>query len=406
MAKPFAALWTSQAASNVADGVLAAAAPLALAALTRDPVVVAGMTVVQFLPWLLFTLPSGALVDRVDRRRVLVGGNLLRTAGFALLAGALASGAQSFWLLYGAVFIAGAAETLVDNAALTIPPRIVQRAQLERANGRLFATQSVANTFVGPPAGAFLVAIGAALAFGTGSALFALAAGAALLLPHLRPSGSVQAEPARPMVADIRDGWSQFWRHALLRRVALISAAINFFGTATGAVLVLLATGPLHVPEAAYGLFLAVPAAGAILGSLIAERVIPAVGGGPVTWAAALLPAASYAVLGLGLGVVAGLIAMFIAAVATACNQVVVSTLRQAAVPDAMLGRVTAAYRLIVLGVVPFGALAGGALASVAGLEAMFVIAAAGLALAACVLAPRVTTAALRDAELTAAAAA
>ena len=150
----------------------------------------------------------------------------------------------------------------------------------------------------------------------------------------------------------------------------------------------------------------AVPAAGAILGSLIAERVIPAVGGGPVTWAAALLPAASYAVLGLGLGVVAGLIAMFIAAVATACNQVVVSTLRQAAVPDAMLGRVTAAYRLIVLGVVPFGALAGGALASVAGLEAMFVIAAAGLALAACVLAPRVTTAALRDAELTAAAAA
>lgn len=400
----FGALWTSQATSNTADGILAAAAPLLVASLTRDPLAVAGMTVVQFLPWLLFTLPAGALTDRMDRRRILIAGNLLRAAGFAVLAAALALGWQSIWLLYAAVFIAGTAETLVDNAALTVPPRLVPRSHLERANGRLFATQSVVNTFVGPPVGSYLIAVAATLAFFTSAGLFALAGLAALLLPPLLPTSRQQAssqDTPGSVLSDIKAGWTHFWQHGLLRRVALISAAINFFGTATGAILVLLATGPLGVPEALYGLFIAVPAAGAILGSLIAERVIPRIGGGPVTWAAALLPAASYAVLGLSTNMILALSGMFLAAIATACNQIVVSTLRQAAVPDPLLGRVTAAYRLVVLGVVPFGALTGGILGSAFGVQYAFVAAAAGLGLAACVLAPRVTTEALRNAELT-----
>lgn len=117
-------------------------------------------------------------------------------------------------------------------------------------------------------------------------------------------------------------------------------------------------------------------------------------------WAAALVPAASFAVLGLSTNLVLVLVGMFLAAVATACNQIVVSTLRQAAVPDALLGRVTAAYRLIVLGAVPFGGLAGGLLASAFGLQPTFVIAAVGLALAAVLLMPGVTSEALRRAEL------
>lgn len=403
---PFPGLWASQAASNAADGILAAAAPLLVAAITRDPLAVAGMTVVQFAPWVAFTLPAGALTDRADRRRILIAGNLLRAAGFTLLAASLALGWHSIWLLYAAVFIAGTAETLVDNAALTVPPRIVPRDRLESANGRLFATQSVIDTFVGPPVGSLLMAVAATLAFAGSASLFALAGVAALLLPRLLPSRTENAPvgaPASSFFTEIAIGWRHFWAHRLLRRVAFISASINFFSTATGAILVLLATGPLHVPVAAYGVFLAVPAAGAILGSLMAARVIKTAGGGPVTWAAALLPAASYLVLGVGGSIVLVLAAMFLAAVATACNQVVVSTLRQAAVPDDMLGRVTAAYRLVVLGVVPLGALMGGILGSLIGVQATFVVAAFGLVAAAAVFAPAVTTAALRRAELPAA---
>ncbi|MGW8889886.1 MFS transporter [Streptomyces sp. NPDC055749] len=400
--RPFTALWTSQASSNLADGVLQAAAPLLVATLTRDPLVVAGMTVVQFLPWLLATLPAGAMADRMDRRRILVLGNCLRAAGFALLAVALANGWHHVGLLYAAVFIAGCAETLVDNAALAIPPRLLPREKLERANGRLFATQSVINTFIGPPAGAALFALAASAAFYTGAAAFALAGLAALLLPALRPTGEEhehrRSNPTT-ITQDIRSGWAHFWRHDLLRRVAFISAAINFFGAATGGLLVLLITGPYQLAMSNYGLFIAVPAAGAIAGSLLAEHVVPRIGGGPTTWLAALTPAAGYAVLGLGNSTPLALAAMFGAALATSLNQIVVSTLRQAAVPDELLGRVTAAYRLIVLGVVPLGALGGGLLGRGLGIRATFIAAALGLTLAAIPLAFRVTTQGLRDAE-------
>jgi MFS family permease len=400
--RPFTALWASQASSNLADGLLQAAAPLLVATLTRDPLVVAGMTVVQFLPWLVATLPAGAMADRMDRRQILIVGNWLRAAGFALLALALASGWHHVALLYAAVFIAGCAETMVDNAALAIPPRLLPREKLERANGRLFATQSVINTFIGPPAGAALFTLAASAAFYTGAAAFALAGLAALLLPALRPTCEEhEHRHSTPtgITQDIRSGWAHFWRHGLLRRVAFISAAINFFSAATGGLLVLLITGPYQLPMSSYGLFVAVPAAGAIVGSLLAEHVVPRIGGGPTTWLAALTPAAGYAILGLGHNTPLALAAMFGAALATSLNQIVVSTLRQAAVPDELLGRVTAAYRLIVLGVVPFGALVGGLLGRSLGIRAAFIAAALGLTLAAIPLASRVTTRALRDAE-------
>ncbi|MFI8423502.1 MFS transporter [Streptomyces sp. NPDC085479] len=417
---PFGALWASQAFSNLADGLLQASAPLLVATLTQDPLVVAGLTVAQFLPWLVVTLPAGALADRVDRRRILVAGNWLRAGGFALLALSLTAEWSHVGLLYAAVFLAGCAETMVDNAALAIPPRLLPRARLERANGRLFATQSVINTFIGPPAGAALFALAASAAFYTGAAAFALAGLAALLLPALRPAAEDdqhgpaaeddqydpaaeddQHGPAAPtgFVRDISVGWAHFWRHALLRRVAFLSAAINFFGASTGGLLVLLVTGPYGLPASSYGWFVAVPAAGAIIGSLLAARVVPRIGGGATGWLAALTPAAGYAVLGLSHSTPLALAAMFAAAVASSLNQIVVSTLRQAAVPDELLGRVTAAYRLIVLGAVPFGALTGGLLGRALGIRAAFLTAALGLALAAVPLASRVTTRALRDAE-------
>lgn len=397
--RAFRALWLSTACSNLGDGLLLAAAPLLAATLTRDPLAVAGMTLVQFLPWLLFTLPAGTLVDRWDRRRIINAGNAVRALGFALLAVSLLTPARHLGLLYAAVFVAGVAETLVDNAAITVPPRLVARDQLERANGRLFATQAVINTFVGPPAGAALFAVGAALSFWSTAAAFAVAATAALLLPRLRPTPDEAGDTAPSMAQDVRAGWRHFWEHRLLRRVAFISAAINLFGTATGSVLVLLATGPLGVPTQWYGLFLAVPAAGAVLGSLVAARVIERVGGAPVTWAAALLPASAHLVLGVVSSPVLGALALLVSGVATACNQIVVSTLRQATVPDHLLGRVTAAYRLVVLGAVPVGAALGGLSGAQLGLRAPFLISGAGLALSAVALARGVTNRALQEAE-------
>ncbi|WP_406087161.1 MFS transporter [Kitasatospora purpeofusca] len=398
----FTRLWWSQGLSNLADGLVLAAVPLLAVEMTRDPLLVAGITVAQFLPWLIFTLPSGALADRIDRRLIMVWGNAIRAVGFLLLVLTLVADLHSIVILYLAVFLAGTAETLVDNAALTVPPRLVERADLERANGRLFATQSAINNFVGPTAGAALFALSAVMVFSSTAGLFALAALAAVTLPRMLPTASDTSggkHSAGDVLHSIRAGWSYFWEHRLLRRVAFISGSINLFSSATAGLLVLLATGPLGVSKSWYGVFIAVPAVGAVIGSLIAARVVPAIGGGPVTWLAALVPAASYIVLGLSGSIVLSEIIMFLAAISTALNQIVVSTLRQAAVPDELLGRVTAAYRLIVLGAVPVGALTGGGLGRWLGPEHAFVVCGIGLALAAVVFASRVTTRALREAE-------
>ncbi|WP_030941361.1 MFS transporter [Streptomyces sp. NRRL S-646] len=405
LGRNFTKLWWSQGLSNLGDGLVLAAAPLLAVTMTRDPMLVAGMTVAQFLPWVVFTLPAGALADRIDRRLIMVAGNLVRAVGFGLLVLTLMADVRSIAVLYLAVFLAGTAETLVDNAALTVPPRLVQRSDLERANGRLFATQSAINNFIGPTAGAALFAMSAVMVFSSTAGLFTLGALAALLLPRMMPIASdTSGDKHTPgeVVRSIREGWSYFWNHRLLRRVAFISGSINLFSSATGGLLVLLVTGPLGVSASWYGLFIAVPAVGAVLGSLIAARVVPAIGGGPVTWLAALVPAASYVVLGLSGSFVLSEVAMFLAAVATALNQIVVSTLRQAVVPDGLLGRVTAGYRLIVLGAVPVGGLLGGGLGRWLGPATTFVVCGVGLAAAAIVFASRVTTRALREAEETA----
>jgi MFS family permease len=402
LGRSFNRLWLSQGLSNTADGLVSAAVPLLAVAITRDPLLIGGMTVANFLPWLLFTLPSGELADRIDRRLIMVAGNAFRAVAFGLLVLALLAHLHSIFVLYLAVFLSGTAETMVDNAALTVPPRLVARKDLERANGRLFAAQSAINTFVGPPVGAALFAVSAWLVFTTGAGLFAIAALALITLPRLLPTAS-DVNNSRPtpgsIARSIRAGWSYFWNHKLLRRVAFISASINGFGAATGGLIVLVATGPLGVTPAWWGVFIAVPAVGSIAGSLIASKLVRAIGGGTVTWLAALVPAATYAAFGLSTSVILVEIFLFCSSVATAMNQIVVSTLRQASVPDELLGRVTAAYRLIVLGVVPLGALLGGALAHWRGTSATFIGASIGLTLAALVFASRVTTRALREAE-------
>jgi MFS family permease len=147
----FGALWAASGVSNLADGIGLTAAPLLAATLTRDPLLVSGLTIAQRLPWFLFTLVSGALVDRLDRRLVMQRANLWRFLLLGILAVAVVTGRASLLVLYLIFFLLGCIETLFDNAALAILPHIVEEQDLEDANGRLFATATLANELIGPP---------------------------------------------------------------------------------------------------------------------------------------------------------------------------------------------------------------------------------------------------------------
>ena len=172
----FTRLWIANAISNVGDGVTGVAGPLLVASMTSNPTLVAGAVFVQQLPWLLFALPAGAYVDRLDRRRLLVAVNLARGAVLAGLAVAVWADVATLPVLYTAFFLFGTGETLADSASVALLPSIVPAEHLASANARLLGTYLVGNQLLAPPVGAWLFVVAAALPFAFDAASFLAAA--------------------------------------------------------------------------------------------------------------------------------------------------------------------------------------------------------------------------------------
>jgi MFS family permease len=365
-------LLTASSLSNLADGVLAVALPLVAIRLTRSPAAIAGLSVVATLPWLVFSLLAGALVDRADRRRVMVTANLTRGLVALGLTAAVVLDGANLVLLYVVAFALGMVETLADTAAQTILPRVVPATQLTRANSRLFAVELGANQFIGPPLGGALVALGAAIALGSPAVLW-LAAGLLLLrLPTPAPDERTVGTTLR---AEIVEGVRFLSGHAVLRRFAVMVGGFNFAASATSAVFVLYAVGEtsaLGLSEPAFGLLLTATAFGSLLGSLAAERLERRLG--RVRLLALTVPGSSVLVISPGLTSDARLVgaAFLVGGFSIVVWNVVTVSLRQRITPDRLLGRLNSAYRLLAWGTRPLGALAGGLIAEVFGLRTVF----------------------------------
>lgn len=117
-------LLASSAASNLGDGIGKVAFPLLAVTLTRDPLLIAGLSATQFLPWLLFALPAGALLDRVDRRRAMILANGVRAVVVGGTAALVAAGGVTIWLVYAAALLIGFAEVVADSAANVLIPAV------------------------------------------------------------------------------------------------------------------------------------------------------------------------------------------------------------------------------------------------------------------------------------------
>ena len=368
----FRRLWFSSASANTADGICLAAAPLLAASITRDPALVAGIVVAQRLPWMVFTLFAGALVDRLDRRRVMVGADATRALALAVLAATLLAGWESLPVLYAVFFCLGIAETLNDNASLAILPAIVSKHDLERANGRIFATASVTNELIGPPLGGALFALTPFASFLTGSAAFSSAAGAARAITGEYGPAERRPLSARSLLREIGEGLRWFWREPVVRAASIWAAAANLGSAATAAVLVLVAQERLDLSASGFGLLLAAGAVGGVLGGLFTERVIAFTGRGGAIFVSNILAALAFAGLAVtSEALVAGAM-LALSSAASMIGNVVAAALRQATIPSEYLGRVTSAYRLVGLGALPVGALVGGLLARETGLTAPF----------------------------------
>jgi MFS family permease len=380
----FTTLWAAGSISALGSGVTAIAVPLLLASMSGDPLVVSGAMVATTLPFLLFSLVSGGLVDRLDRRVVMVVVDWASGAVMGCLAIAVAAGRPSVLLLYAATFLISTGATLHRTAELTMVAAVVPANLLERANGRFVASRTVARDMVAGPLGGFLFVVAPAVPFAADAVTFALAATLLMFLTgpfRAAPRERPEAEPRASLFAEIREGLRFVLHHRLLRTFGVLIGLLNVTLTAALSILVLLATQRLGLGEVGYGLLFTALAVGALAGSLAGDWLVRTVTATVTLRVGLLIETAFHLTLAVSSNPIVVGVAFAVFGVHAALWTIVTGSLLQRLTPAAMMGRAGSTYLFLATAGNAFGALLGGVVAARFGLTAPywigFVVAAA-----------------------------
>ncbi len=382
-------LWTASVVTNFGDGVGAVAYPWLASAVTRNPLHIALVGVATRLPWLVFSLPAGVITDRVDRKRLISSMDILRFlitlgVGVAVLAseselarpdeiaaGTAATPANSAFLLaviYGAALLLGMAEVLRDNSAQTLMPSIVTKSNLERANGRLWGAEVVMNSFAGPPAAGFLIAVAFSLPFFVDAATFAVSAALIFSISgqfRAKQNAGIPARERPSFKEELKEGVKWLWSHPLFRPMAISLGIINALSTLALATAVLFAQEVLELDATQFGILLTAAAAGAVLGSFLAPKISERIGQGASLFVSIGAFGLTLAVIGLTSSAIVVWVMFAVQSIFVMLWNIITVSLRQSLIPDNLLGRVNSVYRFLGWGMMPIGAILGGVLVSV-----------------------------------------
>ncbi|SLN29155.1 enterobactin exporter EntS [Falsiruegeria litorea R37] len=361
-------LFSASAISNLGDGVSALAFPWLATLITRDPMLIAMVAFATRLPWLLFSIPAGVWTDRMDRRRLMVQADLVRMLlTFGVVAVILS--APEFPVARAELYIAaisvlafllGSAEVLRDNAAQTALPAVVSADQLEQANGQLWSIEQIMGSFVGPPLAGLLIATAVPAPFVLDAASFALAAGLVwcmAIAPRLNSK-------RRSWLIEAREGITWLRWHRIILQLAIMLGLMNTVSLMTLTVLILYSQEILGLGAAGHGLLLTAGAAGGVAGGLLCPNIAARLGRRASLLIALALLGAALAVIWIATSVWLVAVALFIEMFAALLWNVVTVSYRQRLIPDELLGRVNSLYRFFGWGMMPFGALIGGAIVS------------------------------------------
>ncbi|WBB65721.1 MFS transporter [Micromonospora sp. WMMD812] len=383
LGRDYRLLWSAAVSSRLGDALRTPALALLAATLTRDPRVIAAVTVAGQLPPLLFGLLGGVYADRWDRRRTMALVDGLRAALVAALAVAVAVHRAGIPVLLAAAFLLAALGTLFDAASFALLPAVVPPTALPRANGRLQAGAAVAGGFLGAPAAGLLFTTTPALPFVLDALTFALAA-ALILTLHSPPRSCTfrpGESPAKPrnkgqnckiaeeragagrrgsVWGEVREGVRFVRGDRTLWRVTLLTAASNLAISGLLAVMVLYALDVLRVPPAGYGLFAAAAILGGVGGALGAGRLAARLGTVPALRAVLAVQTVALAGFALARHPVPGGITLAVFAAGTSVWNSLWSSYGQRHVPAGLLGRVGSVQRMLGLVTAPVGAALAG----------------------------------------------
>jgi MFS family permease len=386
----FHRVWAAVTVSSIGDGMRAVTLPLLAAQLTDDPRRIAFVALAAHLPYLLFSLPSGVLADRVDRRLILSIVDGLRALVVIVLAVLAAAHDLSLGLLVAASFVLDAGQAFFNGAWPGMLASIVEPGAIPRANARLEFSGLVAGSLFGAPLGAFLCGVSTALPLAVDAVSFAIAAALVFRIPGLFRQRT-DAATSGPMswAEDLIEGVRWLVRHPLLGRLLLLSGLTNLTLGGVLAILVLYTRESLGLSNAGYGLLSAAFALGGLAGAAVSPYLLSQFKSSVVLRLGVL--GTGLVGIGVGLapsGVVACLFCVVFGAVNVAWTLTVVS-LRQSMVPDVLMGRVSMAYQMVAVGAGALGIPLAGMIAHAMGPRAPILAGAVLLFLGGCLVSTR-----------------
>ncbi len=375
--RDFVKLWSAETISVFGSQISALAIPLvAVLILGSSPFEVAMLGTIEFLPFMLFTLPAGAWVDRLRRRPILITGDLGRALALSTIPIAYAANVLTIWQLYVVGFVVGTLTVFFDVANQSYLPSIVDRDQLVDGNSKLQVSQSAAQ-IAGPGIAGYLVDfLKAPFAILLDALSFVISAAFVFTIRRAEPPVERHVDESgvarESIVSEIRQGLRFVLRHPSLRAISLGTASSNLFGTISFSIYLVYVVRVLLLSPAQIGLVFAIGNIGTLGGAVLASRIARRFGLGPTIVGSLFIGALNPILLAvapvdnpipflIASGVFGG-----IAQMVYNINQV---SYRQAICPPRMLGRMNATVRFVVWGTIPVGSIIGGVLGSTIGLH-------------------------------------
>ncbi|MGC4106317.1 MAG: MFS transporter [Thermomicrobiales bacterium] len=386
--RSFRLLLVAALSDDLAKGIATFLLPLAAITQTTSPVHVAAVTVSLTLPWLIVGPVAGLIVDRFDRRRLLIGAELVRLAALLMLAVALFADLASLPMLYAIALLVGVTETVIEPALIASIPRVSRRSHLDQANARVIGGRTITDNAAQVISGV-LVSVGLGVAAMAAASGFAMAAAGYRRMRGAFSPGTMrravyERQPFPTRVREtggaIADGMRVILSTEPLRTITLTSGVINGCWAAWWSVWVLyaIAPGPVGLSAFEMGLLMSVGAIASFLGAMLTLPIQRQFG---KRWAIGIN------ILGNG----------FLFAITAATSEVwpivfafllgefgapgwavAANTWQQRNIPEDMRGRVASAYRVLGFGAKAIGAAVGGVAATQLGIPTLYALCAAG----------------------------
>jgi MFS family permease len=366
MGPAFNRMWASSMVSNLSDGILIAAAPLLAISLTDSTVLISAIGAMVMLPWLLFAIPIGVMVDRVDRRFIMAGANATRSAVVGVLALLISIDQVTIYWLLVASFVIGVCEVAADTTAQSLIPQILEEKNFEKGNSRLQISETVIQGFVGAPLSGFIYAIAIALPFFINSLGLAVASLLALSIPikYLQDVRKDDVEKEKKkFVADMKFGIRYLFNEKVLRRLVVTTASIGVCYSMGMATMVLFIIKELELPKQLFGVVLTIQGIGAITGAFMAPRLSKKFGRSRVMTFGITSSSLVLLLQGFSPNIYAFVALATFGAFAVSQWNILLMATYQTVIPNELYGRIHGTRRTLVWGMMPIGSLLGGVLA-------------------------------------------